>query len=339
MREVLLTTDPSLWRAYPLAVDAWVCPDCGNTLTPRFLEPEEAEACYREGLAAAEAGQYETAERALRRLANGWPRYAPARVYLAQVRLLQMDGKQPAPAELEEVESILKAALAGEGLASLTPLAEMMARVYLHRGDVEGARQAIRELPLDSGTAAQLLSWVGARGDLYDRGAHTLEAILDRGRPATREEVVAAVDELLEHLQHHPDSVPALLLAGRGQAALGEMMAASVLLRRAYDLEPDRPGLAREYSMVLLREGQTSEALEPARRAVEVEPENAPGLTNLALVTLLTGNPAEASLHAEKALRISPKDPIIRNLLLLLEDIRMGRREAPRSLAELEGRS
>ncbi len=335
--EVLLTVEPALWSAYPLALDAWVCPDCGHVLSPRFLEPEEAEGAYQEGLAAAEAGQYEAAERCLRRLANGWPRYAPARVYLAQVRLLRLEQTGPDPAILDEVEEILKGALAGEGLSSLAPLAEMMARVYLGRGDLEGATQAITELPLAPAESEHLLRWVQARGDLLDRGAHALEAILDKGRQATREEVVQAVDELLEFLQQNPHSASALLLAGRGQAALGETAAACILLGRAYALAPAEA--AREYSMALIRAEQPRDALEPARVAAEAAPEDGSLQANLALATLLAGDPHAAQGYAEKALRLNPKDPITRNLLLLLEDVRMGRRCAPRSLAELEGRS
>lgn len=336
VQEVLLTTEPRLWEAYPLAVDAWVCGDCGNVLSPRFLEPEEAEAAYQGGLAAAEAGQYEVAERALRRLANGWPRYAPARVCLAQVRLLRLEEKgESDPALLDEVELILKQALAGEGLSSLAPLGELMARVYLARGDLEAARQAILELPLEEEESAHLLEWVETRGDLYDRGTHRLEAILDGGRPASREEVMQALDDVLEHLQHHPGSVKALLLAGRAQAALQESSAACILLRRAYEIKPDRADVAREYSMALLRNDQVLEALEPARLASESAPEDGATLTNFALATLLNGDPHTALSLAEQALRLNPRDPINRNLLLLLEDVRMGRRPVPRSLSEL----
>lgn len=336
MQEVLLTTEQRLWEAYPLALDAWVCGDCGNVIWPRFLEPEEAEAAYQEGLAAAEASQFETAERALRRLANGWPRYAPARVCLAQVRLLWLEDKgDNDPAVLDEVELILKQALAGEGLSSLAPLGELMARVYLARGDLEAARQAILELPLGEEESSQLVDWVESRGDLYDRGTHRLESILEGGRPATREEVMQALDDVLEHLQHHPGSVKALLLAGRAQAALEESSAACILLRRAYEIKPERADVAREYSMALLRNDQILEALEPARLASQAAPEDSTTLTNFALVTLLNGDPHTAMSLAEQALRLNPRDPINRNLLLLLEDVRMGRRAVPRSLAEL----
>lgn len=333
VQEVLFTTEPALWSQYPLALDGWVCPDCGEVVTPRFLEPEEAEALFQNGLSAAEAGQFEEAERALRRLCNSWPRYAPARVYLAQVLMLA-DESQVSP----EVDAHLEAALSGEGLSNQAPLAELLARAQLMRNDVEGALQAITRCSLEPEYAVQLVEWTRARGDLYERGSRALIELLEQGQGAPREAVSRAVDDLLEHLQHRPESWAALWLAGRGQALLGELEASCVLLRRASQLEPEHPDVLREYSLALLRVGQNEEALEPARKASQVRPEDAGLLTNLAVAELLGGDPDAAKALAERALRLNPKDANNRSLLLLLEDVCMGRCGPPRSLGEISGR-
>lgn len=330
VQEVIFTTDATLWGHYPLAVDGWVCPDCGEVVTPRFLEPEEAEALYQNGLSAAEAGQLEEAERALRRLCNSWPRYAPARVYLAQVLMLKND-REPS----QEVDIILQAALQGEGLSNHAPLAELLARAHLLRNDVEGAVQAITACPLEPDYTLQLIDWARGRGDLYDRGSTALIELLEQGESAPREALSRAVDDLLEHLQHRPESWAALWLAGRGQALLGEVQASCVLLRRASQLQPEHPDVLREYSLALLRVGLNEEALEPARKACQVRPEDAGLLTNLAVAELLAGDPSAAKELAERALRLNPKDPNNRSLLLLLEDVCMGRCRAPASLAEM----
>jgi Flp pilus assembly protein TadD len=183
------------------------------------------------------------------------------------------------------------------------------------------------------------VQWVQGRGDLYDRGAHALQAILDQGQPATRERVVKAVDDLLEHLQHSPDSWSALYLAGRGQSVLDEPQAACVLLKRAYALEPDRPEVARELALALLRADMPEQALEPAAAACRAWPEDSSLLTNLALASLLSGDPQAAMSHAEQAMRLNPKDPNNRALLLLLEDIRMGRCDPPKTLEEAQAAS
>ncbi|MCE7874356.1 hypothetical protein DYH09_28845 [bacterium CPR1] len=332
VQEVLFTTEPALWSQYPLALDGWVCPDCGEVITPRYLEPEEAEALFQNGLSAAETGRWEEAERALRRLCNSWPRYAPARVYLAQVLMLQDESRVP-----PEVDAHLEAALSGEGLSNQAPLAELLARARLTRGDVEGALQAIARCSLEPEHAVQLADWARGRGDLYDRGSKALIELLEQGQPP-REEVARAVDDLLEHLQHRPDSWAALWLAGRGQALLQELEASCVLLRRASQLQPEHPDVLREYCLALLRVGLNEDALEPARKARELRPEDAGLVTNLAVAELLAGDPDAAKALAERALRLNPKDANNRSLLLLLEDVCMGRCQPPRSLGEISGR-
>src|SRR3954452_25110978 len=84
LEEVLITTHGSdLWSERPIAVDAFSCAKCGEFMLPRFLEPDEATQLLQQGIADAQAGRYDAAELAFRRVSNAWPGYAPARVNLA----------------------------------------------------------------------------------------------------------------------------------------------------------------------------------------------------------------------------------------------------------------
>src|SRR5687768_6894182 len=91
LRPVVVTTfgdagDPAVWRAYPLAVHAWLC-DAATHLDYALLTPEEVSAFLESGTAAARAGDHDRAEVYSPRVVSSWPALAAGRVNLGSLYL------------------------------------------------------------------------------------------------------------------------------------------------------------------------------------------------------------------------------------------------------------
>lgn len=89
---VVITTrgalgDPAVWRAYPIAIDGWRCPVCGDHHYPVFLPPEEVAELLRGGEEAARRGDLDEAEYKFRRVVSSWPGHATARFDLGSLYL------------------------------------------------------------------------------------------------------------------------------------------------------------------------------------------------------------------------------------------------------------
>ena len=77
----------AVWRAYPLAVDGWVCPSCGWAAAPRRVSAEEIMEFIRTGVTHAQEGRLDDAEYWFLRATTSWPNYPHALANLAQVYL------------------------------------------------------------------------------------------------------------------------------------------------------------------------------------------------------------------------------------------------------------
>jgi tetratricopeptide (TPR) repeat protein len=362
LEEVLVTTggpegDPDLWRERPIAVDGFRCTKCAGLSMPRFLEPEEMQQLQEEAVAHAQAGRLDAAELSFRRICNSWPRYAPARLNLAALYLLRLDAEEEGEARpifmtrhLDTAEAHLRDALRGE-MIPLGMVADKLVRVLLRREAVGQALELLDQLgagdrpPEERQALHDLRSYVSARGDLYERGA---AAVKDRlvlgGAPwqppdePGRRRLQNGVDCLLRHQRASPDSWAALWLAGKALQALGDNEGAARELARAFAIKPDHADVGREYVSVLLDLGRAAEAVPIADAACAARPSDAGLVANLALALLLAGKPDEAAGAVERALVMDPNDKITAEVARLINEVRQGRRPAPRSLQDLQRR-
>ena len=78
-----------------------------------------------------------------------------------------------------------------------------------------------------------------------------------------------------------------------------------------------------------MRLGKSREAVDAARHAVALVPDNAGLKANLGLALLVHGDVEEALRTTKAALSAAPDDPITKNLLGLIEDVRDGKRPRP----------
>ena len=78
--------DPAVWRAYPLAVDAWWCAK-GEHIEYALLTLAEVQHLLARGGAAAQSGNLDEAETCFRRVTSSWPGYSIGRVNLGSVYL------------------------------------------------------------------------------------------------------------------------------------------------------------------------------------------------------------------------------------------------------------
>lgn len=96
VRRVVFTTagggeQVAIWRAYPLAVDGWLCASCGWSAVPRFISPEESSEYGRRSAEHAANGELDDAEFWLRRIIASWPGYAAGYADMGQLSLARAD--------------------------------------------------------------------------------------------------------------------------------------------------------------------------------------------------------------------------------------------------------
>ena len=91
LRRVVFTTagegdqQVALWREYPLAVDGWLCTQCGWSAVPRRMSTQEVTDCIQTGVQHAQKGATDDAEYWFRRAACSWPDYSPGLANLAEL--------------------------------------------------------------------------------------------------------------------------------------------------------------------------------------------------------------------------------------------------------------
>ncbi|MBS2019015.1 MAG: hypothetical protein JST00_39475 [Deltaproteobacteria bacterium] len=87
--EVFITTggplaDPEVFRDLPVAVDGWMCIDCGTFRYPRRIDPAQVHAWMDEGTQHGRAGRFADAELCFLRVTWNWPGYPIAHVNYAE---------------------------------------------------------------------------------------------------------------------------------------------------------------------------------------------------------------------------------------------------------------
>lgn len=150
--------------------------------------------------------------------------------------------------------------------------------------------------------------------------------------PVNRAKVVEAIGLLESALRHDPRNWAAYWILGKAHQALEDKPAAHDAFKRAAEIHPYHPDVAREQCLALLALDRAAEAVTVAQRAVNYNPED-PGLVaNLALAQLLHGDVAAAEQNASKALAAAPDDPVTGTLVKLIADVKAGTTARPTTL-------
>jgi tetratricopeptide (TPR) repeat protein len=179
--------------------------------------------------------------------------------------------------------------------------------------------------------------------EAYQKGCRLLNkhmTLHDR-EPASSSAKEAEVRDGIRCLQRavaiQPRSWPAWWMIGKGYQVLENHPRACEAFRQATSLCQENADVPREWALECLHLGQFADAVEAARLAVRIDRSD-PGLqANLALALLLAGDVDEALDQAKQAVARGPKDEINRNLLAVIQGVKDGRRQQPKTLAEVEG--
>jgi len=120
-----------------------------------------------------------------------------------------------------------------------------------------------------------------------------------------------ALAELDKAVQLAPKSAATQFQLGRGLAAVGNDEEAVPHLQEALKLSPNLPGGVLELAMALQRLGRQEESIPLFLQAIEAEPHNAMALTNLGLALTQTGKASQAVPFLQRALAETPNDPVV----------------------------
>jgi hypothetical protein len=164
--------DPAVWRAYPLALDGWLCAT-GAHFDYAFLTTAEVQQFLRSGGGAAQAGDLDTAEFFFRRVVSSWPGFAAGRVNLGSLYLDRVKAAQAAGGSPAEVRRLVDVA----------------------------AAQFEKALACDPPPPAQvrlMLARIYARSERGELARPHLEAVLDD--PAANDALIAQAEELLAEI-------------------------------------------------------------------------------------------------------------------------------------------
>lgn len=121
--------------------------------------------------------------------------------------------------------------------------------------------------------------------------------------------------EALEELNKAAESMPldpvAQFELGRGLAAAGRDEEAIPHFEKAVKLAPTLPGGWLALAMAQQRLGKETESIPLFEKAVAQQPQNAEALTNLGLALTQTGKAKEAVPYLQRALAETPNDPVV----------------------------
>ncbi len=178
---------------------------------------------------------------------------------------------------------------------------------------------------------------------LFKRGGELIDPymdLLDRGAASSKERVqhlrtgIACLDRVLKITPGHWQS---LWIRGKAYQALSEHEAARASFASAYAIQPDHPDAAREHVVELLQVHRPVEAVRVARAISTKHPQNAGLRANLAVALVLNGDTGEAQEVVREALHLDPNDQITAALKARIDEVASGKRNAPKTLKELEG--
>lgn len=176
--------------------------------------------------------------------------------------------------------------------------------------------------------AAYLRGWELAKPYMLVAGSPESTRLGRRGRRRLHQ----AIESLREALRIAPDNWPTLWALGKVYQRLGRPKDALESFRAAFALNPSHPDVAREAGATALALGDGPEAVRWCAAALAACPGDAGLVANLALAYLISGELERASATAREAVARSPHDAVSQRVLALTEDVRAGRRPAPRCI-------
>lgn len=185
------------------------------------------------------------------------------------------------------------------------------AEIDLHDLTFRRGCELVKHRLLINGTRSGILTWLGKR------------------------RLKKAVELFKATLKINPSGWPAMWNLGKIYQRLGDHSEALAWFRRAHELKPDQPDVAREAGLEALEVGDYSTAKSYLESAIQSNPDD-PGLVaNLALAELLGGDAHSATRLANDAVARNPSDRISKAVARLADRVRSGKCHVPRSMAEL----
>ena len=305
---------------------------------------QQADAAFRAGYAAMQAGNLEDARKSFAEAARLAPQLPEAHVALGAI-LVQLNQQEAAVPELEQALTLKPGDAAAE--ANLAAAHEGLARKLAAAGktadaevQIQTAIGVLKPSSADGQSAdpafaqqAQLEDELGSLLAQEKRWAEAESAFREALRMSTadpksaamnavgphmhlgvalmeQKQYAAALDELNAAVQSAPESALAQFELGRGLAAAGKDEDAIPHFQEALKLNPETPGGSLELAMSMQRLGQQQESIPFFEKAIALEPHNAQALTNLGLALTETGKAKDGVPYLERALAETPNDPV-----------------------------
>jgi protein O-GlcNAc transferase len=293
---------------------------------------QRADAAFRAGYAAMQAGKLEDARRDFAEVVTLAPQLPEGHVALGAI-LVQLGKPEEAIPELEKALVLKPGDSATE--ANLATAHEAEARNLAGTGRLTDAeaqlRAALAVLPEQSPDPrrSELQDELGSLLAQEKRWAEAETAFREAIRLAAPDEKAptphmhlgivfveekqfpAAIEELTKAVDAAPGSALAHMELGRGLAAAGRDEEAEPPLREALKIDPKLPGGALELAMALQRMGKEEESIPLFQQALAANPKDAQTLTNLGLALTETGKAKDAVPYFNQALAQTPNDPVI----------------------------
>ena len=142
-------------------------------------------------------------------------------------------------------------------------------------------------------------------------------------------QAIALFEQVVEAL---PSDWSARWTLGMAARASGEHRVALEHLRRAYDANPSQRDVGREYAGQCFILGEAADGVRVSRELSARFPDDVGLQSNLALALLIGGDLDEAHATAHAAHLREPSDPITKNLLATIPDVKAGRVARPTRL-------
>jgi tetratricopeptide (TPR) repeat protein len=183
----------------------------------------------------------------------------------------------------------------------------------------------------------------GRHSDLTDKGWDLIEGEILQGPTRTKDspgflakrKLQQAQRLFLEALEINPQGWSSMLALGKIHQRLGEHREALEWFEKAHRVNPAQPDLALEAGVAALELGEAKRAVEFCEDALGRRPDDSGLMSNLALAHLMAGELEEAERSAKEAVERNWRDSVSQNVLRIVQEVRLGEREAPQTLSDL----
>jgi tetratricopeptide (TPR) repeat protein len=165
-------------------------------------------------------------------------------------------------------------------------------------------------------------------------------ALLKQMMPAgTTKAVHVSVEKARQAVAHFrqclaldPGSWPCMWAAGKAEQARGNHREALQWFEQAAQLETANADVWREAALAAGALGEPTKAVKYAVTALNLKPDDAGLHANAGLAFMLAGDDARAAQMVSRACELDPTDSVNRSVARLVEDVRAGVRDRPRSI-------